>query len=538
MESERRTSALTVICSLLFGAACAQGPLYFSNQNTYFLQGLTRTGFGQLSRDWLANQTDHIPLFSLLVSGVQSIGAPVLFHVIFALLAAAYAWCLVDIARRAWPTQPGPVHAVSLFTALTLVHNPWLVGATFGLGDAWTELSAAMILTTQGVAGQTILGYLLLPSTWGVLLVASIAAYLRGRTVLAILLAWTASAFHPTYLYHAALLSGIYLVLLLRRGERGPALRAAIVGAVAATPQILYLAVKLAPTGGEVTALAQSILAEERIPQHALPGTWFTALTVAQLCVLGGGLWVVRRSRPLGTILMGSAGVGLVLSLLQLATGSNGLALVFPWRISVWLVPLGTTLLLSIGLVRIAGRLGAWAPARGSGLRMAVLGAALLILLGSAGAGMRRTVELEARERAHAPLAKHVRETLMETDLHLVPPDFMWYRLMTGAPIFADAKSHPFRDVEVLEWWSRLEAAERFYAAQDLLTAQRALTAILDVAPITHVVMPRNPSAGAAALSGRPLIYVGDSFVIVAMGDGARSGDDATPERHGQASDQ
>src|SRR5690606_14485235 len=41
--------------------------------------------------------------------------------------------------------------------------------------------------------------------------------------------------------------------------------------------------------------------------------------------------------------------------------------------------------------------------------------------------------------------------------------DFQRFRIVTGAPVVVDWKSHPYRDTEVLEWWSRIEAVRAFY---------------------------------------------------------------------------
>src|SRR5262249_54093375 len=54
--------------ALAFGLACGQAPLYYSNQNQYFLHGLAAAGQGHLGKDWLAHETlDPTPVFSGLV---------------------------------------------------------------------------------------------------------------------------------------------------------------------------------------------------------------------------------------------------------------------------------------------------------------------------------------------------------------------------------------------------------------------------------------------------------------------------------------
>src|SRR6516162_3029587 len=105
--------AVLVLCGLAaFAAAYGQAPLYYSNQNQYFLHGLAAAGDGLLDEDWLANTADPTPIFSGLVALTARFLHPWVFHLYYALLLALYAAALVgvfavlagpDIAARRWP---------------------------------------------------------------------------------------------------------------------------------------------------------------------------------------------------------------------------------------------------------------------------------------------------------------------------------------------------------------------------------------------------------------------------------------------------
>ena len=64
--SPARAALLFLAGSAVFAAAYCQAPLFYSNQNQYFLHGLARAGEGTLSDDWLANTRDPTPAFSKL----------------------------------------------------------------------------------------------------------------------------------------------------------------------------------------------------------------------------------------------------------------------------------------------------------------------------------------------------------------------------------------------------------------------------------------------------------------------------------------
>src|SRR5262245_61426322 len=66
-----------VFWAVIFWLAYTQAPLYYSNQNQYYLHGLAEGskpwtkdvgGLGLLKNDWLVNTKDPTPLFSFLIA--------------------------------------------------------------------------------------------------------------------------------------------------------------------------------------------------------------------------------------------------------------------------------------------------------------------------------------------------------------------------------------------------------------------------------------------------------------------------------------
>src|SRR3954468_3729461 len=90
-------AALFLTGSGLFAAAYGQAPLYYSNQNQYFLHGLARAGVGLLHEDWLANTLDPPPVFTALVALTARTLHPWLFHLWYALLMGVYAAALLGL---------------------------------------------------------------------------------------------------------------------------------------------------------------------------------------------------------------------------------------------------------------------------------------------------------------------------------------------------------------------------------------------------------------------------------------------------------
>jgi hypothetical protein len=202
-----------------------------------------------------------------------------------------------------------------------------------------------------------------------------------------------------------------------------------------------------------------------------------------QLAWVAVGWLLVRRTR-LAVPLLTAATLGLILSLVQLATDSPTLALLFPWRISALLVPIATAVM--------TARLAALVPASRLVDGLASLG--LLLLAGGgvavqlAGLGYRTNdaeVELHAFVRGHAgpddvyllpvqiPALSTGRGSASTTftppprpkpGSNLIPVDWQRFRLHTGACIYVDFKSVPYADAEVVEWLRRMRQAETWYA--------------------------------------------------------------------------
>src|SRR5207245_419932 len=77
--------------------AHVQAPLYFSNQNQYFLHGLAAAGRGDLAHDWLATTRDPTPVFCAAVAGTYSTVGDTAFYGIYAVLIGTYFVGLVSL---------------------------------------------------------------------------------------------------------------------------------------------------------------------------------------------------------------------------------------------------------------------------------------------------------------------------------------------------------------------------------------------------------------------------------------------------------
>jgi hypothetical protein len=447
--------------AILFGVAYAQSPLFTSNQNQYFLHGLARAGAGFLSNDWLANTLDPTPAFSQLVSfSYRLFSAGWIFYVYYIALMGVYLFSLVGIVRLAFALdRPGAL--LIFISLLVLVHSAALrFLLSRGVGDEWT------FVLEGGVAGQRVLGVVFQPSAFGVLLILSIYLFLSGRAGPAVIAAVAATYFHPTYLLGAGVLVCTYMLVTLFNHQGGR--KALWIGAAAlllVLPVLLFVSRSFGGISDEVRR-AQDILVHFRIPHHALVAEWLDITTGAQLLLVAGALWVVRSSTVFPVLAIGS-GSALALSVAQLISRSVALALAFPWRLSVILVPLSTALLLGYLVERVTRKLAAsWS--KRSALILSVL--CWICLIGLVAAGALR-FWIESDEKAAVPeyaLYLFVRETKGPRAVYMIPTKMQDFRLETGAPIYIDFKSIPYQSGEVLEWYRRNRFADSIFDQEEL----------------------------------------------------------------------
>lgn len=510
---------LVVVLAIGFAVAHTQAPLFFSNQNQYLLHGLAAAGYGQLPNDWLSTTADPTPLFSAGVSVASRLLGLVSMHVAYFALLAGYfvaAWWFVCGVRPslwnsqmlAWAALVTAAHAAG-----PRVLSVWLTGVDY----PW-NLQA-------GVAGQYLLGPGLQPSAFGVLLLASVAAFAADRPILAGALAGAAGLMHATYLLPGALLVVGYLAKLGKERRWRTACGLGAVALAVVTPTLGYAGVTFAPADPAAFAEAQRILAEVRIPHHAVVSRWFDAVAAVQLAWLALGLaavWGTRAFLPLAVAASGAAALTLVVT----AVPNPSLALLFPWRLSALLVPLAT--------VALAARAAACLP---DAKWVAVASSIVLLVLVAAGAWVTAARVGYATNAAEEPLLDHVRTHARLCDVvliptrvpavgsgrgsvstsftppprprpgsNLIPVDLQRFRLVTGVPIYVDFKSVPYADAEVLEWYRRVRAAEAWYETTAWDAARRDE---LRREGITLVVAPRDRPLAAPYLEP---VYADDAY--------------------------
>ncbi len=498
-----------LVLAAAFAVAHTQSPLYFSNQNQYLLHGAAWGGHGHLAHDWLANTRDPTPLFSALVACAYRVHEWLLQPAFFALLMGYFlaARWLVAALPGAADTRAQRVVFAALFTAAHAAIVRWASFQLTGGDYPW--------LLQAGLAAQYLIGPGLQPSAFGVLLLVAVAAFAHGRAYLAAALVALTVAIHGTYALHAALLTVGIMTALALRGEWRKAAFVGLIALAVVAPAVGYNVRSFTENDPYSAAEARRILAQVRIPHHSVPARWFDWLAGVQLVWMAAGLVPLRRTRAVVPLAV-ATGACALLTAVQLATRSNALALMFPWRISVLLVPVATAV--------IAAKVVAWRPPGRWGVRLAL---GLLIAL-VAGGVVVTAYKLGYRMVDETELYTHVRATAKPGNVYLlpvqftsgsgrgavsntfappprakpgtnqIPVDLQRFRLATGACAYVDFKSVPYAPAEVLEWHRRMTRAVDFYA--NWVHNPDYYHKRLKTEGVTHVVAPATKPIAAGFL--------------------------------------
>ena len=500
------TLGFSIAGIILFCMAYSQAPLYYSNQNQYFLHGFTKAKLGYLEKDWLGNTTDPTPLFSGLVCLSITWLNENIFYIYYAMLQGVFLSCAWLIFHRKAKAISFDIGHYALFSTIFILINSaalrWLSYRIFGHDYPW--------FLQAGVAGQYILGAMFQPSNFGVFLLLGLSLFLIEKHISATVFTCLAGILHTTYLLSGAFIILGFQLYLVLDGKLKKAVLIGLLALLLVAPSVFYAAGNFQPSTSEGFKEAQEFLVKFRLPHHCLPSLWFDWVACLQIAWIFLSIFLLRKQKEVVVILFPFL-LGALLTILQVATQNNTLALLFPWRISSVLVPLATMVILAESMALLSPFISNLKP-----LLLSIIVMVTLALLGIAIPAFKIGFVINETENAilahiktnktiddlylipvNVPnLAATTRGSLSSdfkpigkktTDTRIVPIDMQRFRLYAQAPLFIDFKSIPYKDEDVLEWHKRLLLAQN-WQKRLLESKSSELLKELRAQKISHIV--------------------------------------------------
>lgn len=484
---------LTLFCGVIlisaFSISLHQRPLYYFNQNTYFLHPLAQCDIGFLKEDWFSQTADPFPLFSWLTCSLLKVFSESAFYFTFMILAGVFIFSLMGIISTTFKFEKCRLPYLIVFFILLLLYSGVLaeLQMKIPLIRRFPFIFDPNGILTWGVADQYLLGEYLQPSVFGVFLLTSIYCFLIRKNTLAVLFLALAATFHSTYLLAASVITTAYLIIIYQETRDIKIIfRLGVTALIFVLPVILYDTIHFHPTNASIYYSAQEILVRFRIPHHALPSAWMDQKVFIQIGIILLALLLVRRTR-LFPILLVSFIAAVALTFLQILTQNLSLALLFPWRISVYLVPISSAIIISSILIFGLKLLQKTLAVISIPLQVIII----LVTLALGVTGLKDVRELiGSRDQKLPRHLRFIQSDFQPGDLYLIPPDLQSFRLEAGIPVLTDLKSNPYQDTEVLEWYERNQIALAFYSSSQAESCDMIVD-LQNEYGITHVLLAR-----------------------------------------------
>lgn len=466
----------SVLVMIVMATCFPTEPLFHGNQHTKFLHGIAQSDFGYLSEDWQAQTKNGLPLFTFLVFAVASVAPFEAFYGLQLLSFLGYGVallaCWIVFARERYEDDRtiGLLWVVAALVALTHIGQPF--------AKLW-----------QGVATQYVLDRIFEPASFGLLLLLSVATFLRGLSFLAVAAIVVAAAFHPGYVFPGlALLVSFTVVSLTSSLRPRHWLLAILLGLAGLAAIFAHLQYSFAPTSPGLRTEAAAIIAERRIAGHSEISEWLDLDAFQKIIAVVAACWLSWGTHY-GRIILTMFLIAVTGTLVTAFTQSPELALIAPWRSSTILVPMSNIIILGVFAHWIKEKLVPAPPQKNKkGVRQLALGLAVPIVLAVlAGATLKG---LKYGNHEFEPYLHHVRSERKPDQLYLTPlqRSFNKFRLATGVPQYVNRKSHPYQDVEVIEWWRRVQLVNKIY--QEPATACSTIRDLAEAEDVTHVLFP------------------------------------------------
>lgn len=449
-----------LLFATVFSLAYTQEPIYNSpenadgNQNTKFLSGLAKAGLGFLDRDWTANTIDPLPPFTFLVEFTYKyIHHEYAFYLYYGLIMGLYVSSLFGIVNYVYRLE-NSLTKILLYLAFFLsIHT---VNLEFGTFDTAWHLHS-------GVAGQYILGPVLQPCTFGVFILLSIWLALYKRYYWAVLVNAIAATFHPAYIVSVAVFTLSYVLFVFPK-EPKKAIAIGFLSLLLVLPIFSYMYFTFPATTPAIKKEAMDIIVNFRISHHSVPEVWLaTGTSHLQSLVTIAGLYLIRNT-SLFRILLIPFITAFYLTILQVILDNDLIGFIAPWRLSVFLVPISTAIILAAFVSFITNFFS-----KKTVINRVLVGISLVIISALTVQGFDQQIALFQYRGESTPMLNFVKENKQAKDTYLIPPNsqqLQKFRLYTGVPIFVNKKSHPYKDTEVIEWYDRVMLANQVYETE------------------------------------------------------------------------
>ena len=450
-----------IFLSAIFASTTQVFELFKGNAN-YLVYSIKDFDFNKLQNDWIANQPNHIPLFTYFNNLLIKFFSKDIIYLIHYLLLGITALYLYLISRNLFPKISQKNLIVIWFAIFTFIFH---------------EKSFF-----SGVAGQTLIDQGYQPSSFAVFFFLGIYFFLIEKIFLSVLFICLGASFHPTYVLHSGfvILGILSAYFWLKKYQN--CFKIIIYYSILILPITLFIIINFLLIDKSFTLLGQKILLN-RIPHHANIHYWATYKDLFFLIIYFYSLYLIKDKKRFFIFFSIFGLCPIVLSFIQYFININSLALAFPWRSSVFIGPLSSIIIFSFFLEKI--KFEKFKPEAFSFFLFIFISGFFFIK-------SHYIKDLNNEFRKNLILTEEIKNNFNLIERILIPTNLDYVRMNSGIPIFVDWKLHAFRYDQLIEWKKRVDLADDFYKSKSFSDQLVNLQKIKKIENISHILIKRN----------------------------------------------
>ena len=461
LNQEKKEFIILIILSSIFALTVQQNYLFQGN-HAHLIHSLKNINFIDLNNDWISSITNHVPIFTFFNYIFIKFFFINIIYIIHFLLLIITAISIFYICKKILKNINFSAYCFWFAFFIILFHEK-----TF----------------FNGVAGQGVLNHVYQPSSFGVLFFLSFALFIHGKYYLSILSLVASVYFHPTYLLHSSFFFIGYFLFLISKKEK-KTFNIIITYLALILPVVFFLFNNFIIFDQTINAQAQKILVENRIPHHANIFSWLSIKDLRPLILISISLYLVKNFKEIFIPLLSVFLLSISLSIIQYIINNYWLALLFPWRSFVFLVPISSLIIISFVKNLDSGRFS-----------KLIFIYPLFIIAVFLNFFIDSKINLNKDNftfKKNSEIYNYLKSNKNDIKKLLVPLDLPDIRLNTGIPIFVDWKHHAFKNDEIIHWYKRVKLNESFYNSNNDKDMLAILREIKKIDEISHVIFKKS----------------------------------------------
>ena len=458
MELIKKDIFVYIVLSILFAITVQQFP-FFKGNSLHLIHAIKNFEFNKLQNDWIANTTNHLPLFTIFNHFLIKFFSLKILHLIHLCLLSLCSLFLFLICKTQFKELKNPFLSLVWFSLFIIIYHE---NSLFG-----------------GVAGQDVINEGYQPASFGVLFFVAIYLFLINKNFFSILFICLAASFHPTYVLHSGfLMLGIFSYYIFKK-EYVKTFKISIIYSILILPITLYIILNFFFLDKNLILEGQKILLDRAV-HHAVIQSWFSYKDLLSILIYLISLIIIYKEKKFFIPFFVFGFMSIIFSFIQFFFENNTLALSFPWRTSVFLVPISTMIILSFFIQNFFDK-----------KKYIKILSIILIFFSVSIFSVKNHLIENSNKNFHKKmeLINKIKENYVYIDRLLIPVSLEDVRMNIGLPIFVDWKHPPFKFNEIIEWKSRMSLASSFFAAKNFDQKMSILNEINEIENISHVLI-------------------------------------------------